>query len=55
MEKIQLRNYQIEAIKNLKLSFNKGNKKILLVAPTASGKTGIWGRAWNYYGATNSK
>ena len=41
MEKIQLRNYQIEAIKNLKLSFNKGNKKILLVAPTASGKTVI--------------
>ena len=39
MEAIRLRNYQIEAIKNLKLSFKKGNKKILLVAPTASGKT----------------
>lgn len=41
MEKIQLRKYQIEAIKNLKLSFKKGNKKILLVAPTGSGKTVI--------------
>ena len=38
MEKIQLRKYQIEAIKKLRLSFQKGNKKILLVAPTGSGK-----------------
>ena len=41
MEKIQLRKYQIEAIKKLRLSFQKGNKKILLVAPTGSGKTVI--------------
>jgi len=41
MEQIQLRQYQETALSKLRLSIGKGNKKILLVAPTGSGKTVI--------------
>ena len=36
-----LRDYQIEAIENIRTQFKKGKRKILLVAPTGSGKTVI--------------
>ena len=39
---IKLRPYQIEAIESIKRDFSKGHKKVLLVAPTGSGKTVIF-------------
>ena len=39
---MQLREYQIEAINNLRTSFQKGNKAPLLVMPTGSGKTVVF-------------
>ena len=39
---MQLREYQTEAIDNLRTSFQKGNKAPLLVMPTGSGKTVVF-------------
>jgi DNA repair protein RadD len=36
---IQLRDYQKKAIEKIRMSFQKGHKRVLLVAPTGSGKT----------------
>ena len=41
---MELREYQEFAIENVKQEFAKGNKKVLLVAPTGSGKTVIASR-----------
>jgi len=38
---MQLRNYQLDAISNLRKSIQKGNRKIILHAPTGAGKTVI--------------
>lgn len=38
---MELRNYQLKAIENLRCVFKLGKKKVLLVAPTGSGKTVI--------------
>ena len=34
-----LRDYQKKAIENIRYHFRRGKKKVLLVAPTGSGKT----------------
>lgn len=39
---IQLRQYQSELIKNIQLSFSKGNKRVLACSPTGSGKTVVF-------------
>ena len=41
---MQLREYQEFAIEQIKQKFQQGNKKVLLVAPTGSGKTVIASR-----------
>ena len=41
---MELREYQEFAIENVKQEFAKGNKRVLLVAPTGSGKTVIASR-----------
>ena len=38
---MELREYQEFAIENVKQEFAKGNKRVLLVTPTGSGKTVI--------------
>jgi superfamily II DNA or RNA helicase len=37
----QLRDYQLEAVQNVRLSIREGYRRILLVAPTGSGKTTV--------------
>ena len=38
---MELRKYQIKAIEDIRHHFSRGKKRILLVAPTGSGKTVI--------------
>ena len=52
---MQLRPYQIEAIEKLRTSIAKGNKRIILCAPTGAGKTVIFSEMCYQAGEKNKR
>ena len=52
---MQLRDYQINAINEIRLSFAKGYKRIILCSPTGSGKTVIFSEISKLTTAKNNK